>query len=59
MPSEVLDGVVVPIAEVQREVVVAEQAAHHHLLIRPLLRMVCSRLDMFWVVLALWRRKMM
>ncbi len=50
LPSEVLDGMVVPIAEVQWEVVAVEQAAHHHLLICPLLRMVCSRLEMSRVV---------
>ncbi len=52
VPSEELDGAVVPIAEVQREVVVAEQVAHLHLLpMRSLhLRMVCSRLRMFQVV---------
>ncbi len=49
---EELDGAVVPIAEVWREVVVAEQVAHLHLLqMRSLhLRMVCSRLRMFQVV---------
>ncbi len=51
MPSEERDGVVVPITEVQREVVVAEQVAHLHLPMRsPHLQMVCSRLGMFQVV---------
>ncbi len=48
---EALDGAVVPIAEVRREVVVAEQAACLHLLLKdPHLRMVCSRFHMFQVV---------
>ncbi len=48
MPSEVRDDAVVLIAEVQREVVVAEQVAHPHLLLH--LRMVCSHLHTFQVV---------
>ncbi len=57
VPSEELDGTVVPIAEVRREVVAAEKVAHLHL---PLLRtrslhlqMVCSHLRMFQVVRSL------
>ncbi len=53
MPSEVRDGAVVSIAEVQREVVVAERVAHLHLLRVRMglhLRMVCSRLCMLQVV---------
>ncbi len=57
VPSEELDGMVVPIAEVRWEVVVAEQVARLHLpllLMRSLhLQMVCSHLGMFWVVRAL------
>ncbi len=53
VPLEEPDVTVVPIAEVQREVV-AEQVArlHLHLLLMrsPLLQMVCSRLRTFQVV---------
>ncbi len=48
MPSEVRDGAVMPIAEVQREVVVAEQVAHLHRFLH--LQIVCSRWGMFQVV---------
>ncbi len=48
VPSEEQDGVVVPIAEVRWEVVVAERVAHLHLPLH--LQMVCSRLRTFQVV---------
>ncbi len=35
VPLEVLDGAVVPIVEMQWEVVVVEQVAHHRLLMDP------------------------
>ncbi len=50
MPLEVLDDVVVPIAEVGQEVAVAEQVAHHHRLMSPHLRIVCSHLGTSQVV---------
>ncbi len=57
MPSEVLDDAVVPIAEVGREVVVAEQVAHYRLLMSPHLQMVCSRLGTFRVKHFPWYRR--
>ncbi len=53
MPSEVLDDVVVSIAEVRQEVMVADQVARFHLPMRILhLRMVCSWLRTFRVICA-------
>ncbi len=57
MPSEVLDDAVVPIAEVGREVAVAEQVAHHRHSMSPHLRIVCSCLGTFQVVHVPWCRR--
>ncbi len=50
MPLGVLDGAVVSITEVRREVVVVEQVTLHHYLMHLHLQMVCSRLGTFLVV---------
>ncbi len=57
MPLEALDDAVVPITEVQQEVVVVEQVACHCLLVNLHLQIVYSCWDRFLVVHALWCRR--